>query len=300
MNRWTRSAGCLALLSALFACKPKADDTCTAGAIKCVDGKSALFCKAGKFAEEGCGGPKGCFESGTSAVCDNTFAVEKQGCDTAGDIACSTDKAAKLSCVDNRWKTSALCKGPRACAIRGDKLACDNDLADVNDVCDELGDYACATDRKAALRCKDNKFVTESSCYGPRGCSVTVKDDTGTVQCDDDIAKVDDPCHTDGDFACSVDKKSMLRCKGLKFSVINTCRGPNGCEMREHPDKKLLEFRCDDSIAEVGDECDESGELACATDRKSQLTCKAGKFASTRACARKACKMLSDTKLECG
>jgi hypothetical protein len=201
---------------------------------------------------------------------------------TPGQALCSdTDKTAALSCGSDLKLFTMACRGPKGCAKVGSAgVACDDTVAQENDGCDEEGEAACRVDKKAALECKKNKFVVGETCKGARGCT----NDGENVNCDNDISDIDDPCHFNGDYACTSDKTYALRCVDNKMKKLNSCRGAKGCRVVELPAEKKIEFICDDSLAQVDDACDEDGEHACSMDKKAIYVCKGAKFTMLKAC----------------
>ena len=160
--------------------------------------------------------------------------------------------------------TTASTSHPRGVASAG--VACDGT------------DAACSPDKKSELRCIDGKLITSLTCKGPNGCRTTHGGDS--ITCDYTLADENDPCSVD-DSACSVDKKKELRCDGTKFIVSSTCKGANGCTLS--PSGQAYSLDCDDTIADVGDACQES-QSACGSDKQSLLMCKEGKFQLLRQC----------------
>jgi hypothetical protein len=158
---------------------------------------------------------------------------------------------------------------------------CDNTYATVGDACDEPGDYACSVDHASALACKDFKFVVEETCRGARAC----KEMKDGLYCDNDLSEAGDPCHTNGDYACTPDKTMALRCVDHKMAPLNSCRGAKGCRVFELPEEKKTEFVCSDELAQENDPCDENGEEACTMDKKALLKCASNKFAAHKTCA---------------
>jgi hypothetical protein len=197
-----------------------------------------------------------------------------------GQGACA-DGTAMLACVKGVLALMP-CHGALGCTTQGNNAQCDNSLAAAGDVCDEDGDFACSQDKKAALACRENKFALEETCKGARACTLK----TDGLYCDNDLSDPGDPCHTTGDYACTTDKKLALKC-GVdhKMAALNTCKGAKACRVFEKPEEKKVEFVCDDSVADVGDPCDEAGEKACSVDLKSILECKANKFVPLSPCA---------------
>jgi hypothetical protein len=196
---------------------------------------------------------------------------------TVGQATC-LDKTSGLFCA-NRKYAAMTCRG--GCGISGRDVTCNNSLAAENDGCAEVGDVACANDRKNALECtKDNKFAVGETCKGPRGCVVN----GNSIDCDNDMSDIGDPCHTAGDFACTSDKGLLLRCDDHKMTPLNACRGPKACRIFEMPQEKKIDFVCDDSVAEENDPCDTNGEEACTMDKKAMYVCRANKFVSYKVC----------------
>ena len=227
----------LALLST--ACfEKKVGGKCGTGQTACADKSSALFCLDGKFAAMTCRGPLGCTGGGGDVTCDNNLALENDGCDKEKDLSCSVDKKAELRCRSNKFAIASTCRGPKGCAFEGNTLHCDTDVALLNDVCEDEDDAACAADKKALLKCKGGNYALDNTCKGPKGCSVV-----GTeVHCDDDLADLGDTCVKEGDFACSMDQKSLLVCKAKKFAFERKKCAGKGCSFVQHGD--TTDFEC--------------------------------------------------------
>jgi hypothetical protein len=144
-----------------------------------------------------------------------------------------------------------------------------------------MGEISCAADKKSVLQCGALlKWEMQAACKGPRGCEL--KDDA--FFCDAKIASVDDACDKEGNYACAEDKKSILRCDESKFRTVATCRGEDGCNAKEVPDTKRIEFWCDDWQADEGDPCERTDQHACSLDKKSLYVCADNKFAKQKAC----------------
>jgi hypothetical protein len=235
-------AASFALLSA--SCKPKQGARCTAGQVSCADAKTGLFCGAdGTFQTMTCDGTDGCKPSGAAVACDNSIAAVNDGCDTPGDAACSADGKSALICTGGVFGVGETCKGPGGCKTSGDTITCDNDISDPGDPCRTLGDYACTSDKAMVLRCDANKMTSLNTCRGPKACGIVPVPSQNKVEfvCDDSIAMEGDACDTNGEEACSVDKKSMYVCTVNKFANPKACSGPNGCTYEEKFDR----YACD-------------------------------------------------------
>lgn len=218
----------LGVLGALSAgCKAKPGGSCKIETKEvCADDKKALACHDGKWEEMLCKGPDGCSQASSLRICDQTVAEEKDVCNFADDVVCSSDKRALLQCVKNRWTMVQTCNGERACSVDKTKVFCDNAIASVGDPCREEDDYACSMDKKVALVCKGNKFGQLRLCKGPNGCRIVTSKEGPKVDCDDSISNPGDPCDREEHFACMPDERTILRCHNKKFEVDEKCAKP--------------------------------------------------------------------------
>jgi hypothetical protein len=178
------------------------------------------------------------------------------------------------------------CKGARGCSRKGDVDECDDTIAAEGDVCPSNPplDYACTVDRKNALVCKDGLYGLWRSCRGPDGCQV---EGGRNVRCDTTLGEVGDPCAQQGTYACSTDARSMLLCDGSVLGPASSCRGPGGCRVQ----RETRKVECDDALAQEGDPCDQPKRIACAEDRKSELSCQGSKYVKKRDCHHTDCRL---------
>jgi hypothetical protein len=230
----------LALCSlALAGCKKKVGDKCNRpDQMACLDKDNALICVDSKFVQMQCRGSGGCAGAGDAVTCDNKFGQSGDGCNKeTSDLACTSDKKGELRCKDNKLVLASTCRGPKGCWWESSTLHCDTDVADLTDPCEDDDDLACSSDGKSLLKCKSAKYSVENTCKGPKGCKV----DGTKVHCDDDIADPGDACATEGDLACSTDKKQLLSCKSGKFKVDSACK--KGCAYTEKDDKTTFDCR---------------------------------------------------------
>lgn len=218
----------------LGACKPKAGGSCKIETKEvCIEDKKALACHDGKWEEIACKGPDGCSKANNDHVCDQTVAEENDVCNLADDYVCTGDKKAMLQCVKNKWTLAQTCLGERACAMEKKKVTCDNSVANVGDACREEEDYACTSDKKAALACRGGKFVQASLCKGPKACRVTGTKEAGfKVECDDSVANAGDACEKEDTYSCSQDERLILKCKNKKFEQEEKCRPKEKCSIK--------------------------------------------------------------------
>jgi hypothetical protein len=234
-------AGLAALLPACKG-KPKVGDPCTQGEGVCADPKAMMACIKGVFASMPCQGADGCATKGNVSECDNSLSSVGDPCDEVGDYACAVDRKAALSCKDNKFVVEETCKGAHACALQKDGLYCDNDIADEGDPCHTMGDYACTSDKKLALKCSETHVMAPlNTCKGTKGCRVLEIPEQKKVEfiCDDAVADANDACDEGGEEACTMDRKGLLKCTSNKFLPYKTCAA--GCSFDASGDK----FECD-------------------------------------------------------
>ena len=200
-----------------------------------------------------------------------------------GAVVCTKEGALKdgaLFCGDNNKYVATGCHGPAGCTAAGTASACDATLALAGEGCEVEGNIACAVDKKAQLDCKNHTWVVGATCKGAKGCEF--KDEE--LFCDHTLADKDDPCHRDGQIACTNDRALILKCQNNIFTAVDACRGPKSCTFEEHPERDLVEFDCDDSFANDGDPCNSEGFFACAVDKKSINSCKSKRFSLVKTC----------------
>jgi hypothetical protein len=216
-------------------CKPKPGGRCSGTQTACEDAKTALFCDDGKFSEMTCGGPDGCAQSGKQVDCDNTIASKGDGCSDNDDLACSAEKKSELRCRSNHFALASTCRGPGGCFFTGNKLHCDTDIADLSDPCEEKDDLACSLDKKALYKCDGAQYQLDSTCRGPKGCSI----EGNNVNCDHHVAEVGDLCRLEGSYACTGDMKALLACRTGKFKLEKKCNKP--CSFIDKTDQTVFD-----------------------------------------------------------
>jgi hypothetical protein len=197
---------------------------------------------------------------------------------TAGQGACVDAKSGMYCGSDGTYKAMS-CGGEHGCTAAGAKITCDNDIAAVGDGCDTPNDGACTPDHKSLLQCKAEKFTLIDTCKGPGACKIA----GDMLNCDNDIADIADPCSNKGNFACTSDKGTALRCDDGKYASIQSCRGPKACGI-VHPKPKVTDIDCDFTVANENDPCAFPGNESCTSDKKTMLTCKANKYTTPTAC----------------
>lgn len=198
---------------------------------------------------------------------------------TAGQGYCNPDGV--LGCSSKGKLEITQCRGPKGCEqTTPTTMQCDNSVAAVGEKC-QMGEISCAADKKAVLQCGALlKWEVQAACKGPRGCELS----DNAFFCDAKIAAIDDACDKEGNYACAEDKKSILRCDESKFRTIASCRGEDGCNAKEAPESKRVEFWCDDWQADEGDPCERMDQRACSLDKKSMYICADNKFTKDKPC----------------
>jgi hypothetical protein len=151
------------------------------GAYGCsLDGKAMLKCDADRWTKaDDCRGQNGCVSNATGASCDKGTESAGAACtpENEGNGSCTPDGHALLVCKSGKMVVAAMCKGMHGCRQQGTKLDCNQTIADVGDPCDDYeGKYACASDKKSRLVCKNGKMARDRGC---KSCTVVIDD----VQC---------------------------------------------------------------------------------------------------------------------
>lgn len=236
-----------------------------------------------------------CSSRTTALVCDSTPPAEPTA--SAASLETSGAPQGPARSIVRAW-TPVSCKGARGCAQSGDEDECDDTLAAADDPCPRNPplDYACATDLKSALVCKDGRFSLWRRCRGPEGCSVI---EGRNVHCDTSLGEPGDPCEHMATFACSVDGQMMLECDGKTLVPASSCRGPRACFFEKgEPGAEPHKIDCDDGLAVEGDPCTQPRRITCALDHQAELVCDGHTFVKKRECHRSECR-IEGTDLHC-
>ncbi|HXK16640.1 MAG TPA: hypothetical protein VNG33_02455 [Polyangiaceae bacterium] len=145
------------------------------GIAVCEGDKSMLACHGRKYEAVPCRGPRGCEMVGAQANCDQSIAEAGEPCKKDNAKACSADQSQVLSCKAGRLAQLYLCRGETHCSSVGGKLACDQTVAHLGDVCDKTmnGSTACSDDKKSVLICQSERFVSSEKCKPGTTCAVS-------------------------------------------------------------------------------------------------------------------------------
>lgn len=162
------------------------------------------------------------------AGCKKKVPEAASKCEKEGDIVCK-DKKNALFCAGGTWHAVA-CGSVTGCmsmsAGASDSCAGHDEKAEVGDPCVADGPK-CKGDGKGVMECKANKWVLVQKCAGMNGCVVNAHG----WKCDMSTGDLGDPCmeSSKDTYACTTDKKSMLRCDGTKMVAHATCPGMHNC-----------------------------------------------------------------------
>ncbi len=256
----------LILAAGLAACRPKAGQECSDSPGSCIDKTSHAVCLNKKYVIETCKGKDGCNDEGKSLVCDGSKADVGDGCGHDGTRACSSDGKHELRCRGSEFAIEWSCRG--GCTLDADNNPKCTPTGEVGDLC-RPDSIVCDGAQQTELSCVDGKLAVHRTCHGQRACQ-TLRG--GGVGCDRSIALEGEDCQEEGTGACDTTRKNVLVCSGGHFHMQLHCAGPLGCELPGN-----YSTRCDKSIVDENEACDEELAPSCTPDGK-QVQCKDGKF----------------------
>jgi hypothetical protein len=167
---------------------------------------------------------------------------------TPGQASCQSERGG-LFCDRDGVYRSLDCRGRDGCQQEGARVTCDQSIAATGDACTTPG-FACTADKKNALSCQGGKFGTAQTCSGPFACRLAPYDGfapggSGNILCDNDVARIGDPCLDEGDYACTPDRSLALRCTGRRMVVFREC-DLTRCSVL-HPTSKETDVECEAS-----------------------------------------------------
>jgi hypothetical protein len=255
-------------LAVFIGCRPKSGQDCSETPGSCIDKTSHAVCVNKKYVIATCKGKDGCNDEGRSVVCDNTKADVDDGCAPEGARACSNDGKYELRCRDSKFAIEWSCRGGCAQDANNNNNPKCKPMGEVGDVC-RPDSIVCDGAQKTELWCVDGKLAVHRVCHGERGCQTLPG---GGVGCDKSIGLEGEECQEEGSGACDTTRKNVLVCVGGHFKMELHCAGPLGCELPGN-----YSARCDKSIVDEGEACDEEMAPSCTPDGK-QVQCKDGKF----------------------
>ncbi|MBL8957222.1 MAG: hypothetical protein JNK82_40990 [Myxococcaceae bacterium] len=185
-------------------------------------------------------------------------------------------KQAAIVCLGGRYESIKCKKSAVGCMEVMGSVSCDI-VEDVGEPCQR--EFGCSSDHKKFLHCEGGKWALKMACKSSLGCVENVQG----VRCTSGEAAAGDPCEANqkDQGSCSADHSQLLVCDGSKFFVANTCRGQNKCRALGN------KIDCDDSLAEIGDPCEEPDSLSCDVAKKHLLKCTEGKFAVHESCKKR-------------
>jgi hypothetical protein len=145
-------------------------------------------------------------------------------------------------------------------------------------------EYACSSDKKRALACRNGRFERILECRGRLGCSLLGQQ----VSCDTSVAAKGDSCRQEDNVACAEDLRQLLICRSGRYDTYRYCHGQFGCHLKGDTPT------CDETLSIEGEPCGLPGYVVCSLDGKDELVCQGGQgsqggaFTKSRAC-RKGC-----------
>lgn len=105
-------------------CREEEDYACSQ------DGKAALVCRGGKFAQVSlCKGAKACRVGGDKSTgfkveCDDSIAGVGDACEKEEHYSCSADEKTILKCRNKKFELEERCRAKERCQIRGGQVGC--------------------------------------------------------------------------------------------------------------------------------------------------------------------------------
>jgi hypothetical protein len=253
----------------------------------------------GKYVLEACKGPNGCKETPKGVTCDSTLGDVGDPCAAANTYVCSTDKKTRLRCEDGKLAFVLRCSKDGCSVDDNGGAHCNDPYAKIGDPCKQLSNQteraagACNEDFKSELRCQNGKMALTHQCRGEEGCVPL----TSGPWCDRSTAVMGDPCDPDKpefSVGCEASKEAILTCKDGKLTQRVRCGGEGKCYVRTYGQDGFSHYQaeCDQSLAQVGEDCRKEGGLACAEDLKTRLMCQMGKFVTEKQCkSKKGCEV---------
>ncbi len=275
------------------ACKPSIGGSCSEDRTDCSTPTSHFVCLAGHYGLDTCKGPKGCAIVDDKVVCDSSKGDEGDPCTVTNKAVCTSDGKTKVKCEAQKLVFVTQCGGVEGCTSddRGEAF-CSHPFADPGDRC--RGDEgACSNDQTYDLVCTAGKMVRRFDCRGEEKCTPR---SAGPV-CDRSVAQIGEPCDEKDPeltIACAPGNETVLVCKDKKLIQGPMCRGEYKCGVARYgiDGRRHFKSECDQSIADVGEDCVRELKPACASDLKAKLFCQNGKFVEEKKC-KKGCEVHS-------
>jgi hypothetical protein len=121
-----------------------------------------------------CNGQHGCVSNAFETNCDRGTLEAGESCEGEDTYSCTPDKKDLLVCKGKKMILSGHCRGMHACRQLGDKIECNQEIAELGDPCESEGKPACSVDKKSRLTCQKGKMAKDPSCK--KGCRVMIQD----------------------------------------------------------------------------------------------------------------------------
>jgi hypothetical protein len=217
------------------------------GEVVCAsDERAVLSCKAGKYHEvASCDAGATCHDGSdhSKVACKiggaivTWYAGEGAPCFKDHVAACTFDGHAQLLCEAGTWVRDDACPGKCGHVDAGEPavggncasnstgcIACV--LPSPGDPCSTPGHLFCDAEREGALRCDGSKFERAVTCPNGQACHDTTTFHSVACGAHEYLAIDGDPCSDPTQAACSLDRKTELRCSGAAWLPV-ACA--NGC-----------------------------------------------------------------------
>jgi len=210
-------------------CKAAPGGSCHVDEARCLDKTREIVCDPDllTFVETPCKGKGGCSTVNERTACDMSGNAPGDPCSKADEgVAVCAGSDAMLACHRRKFER-VPCRGPRGCAMAGERASCDQSIAEFGESCRKPGAQACSVAGDQVLACTDGKMTTQYFCRGEARCSSA----GGKLACDQSVARLGDSCDKklEGTVACSEDKKQIITCRGEHFVASEKCKRGMRC-----------------------------------------------------------------------
>lgn len=212
----------------LFApgCEAGVGSSCDGDEASCLNANTQLICEDGKYIATPCRGPGGCAAlPNVGVACDISKNKPSDACAKSeeGAAMCVSDHQ-MIVCRAGKYAHEP-CRGADGCVNEQRRAMCDKSVAVAGDPCQGSA-KACDAKGKTVLSCNGGKMSLLYGCLGPDGCQAK-----GKLDCDMSVAEQGDSCdkQMEGASACSVNRRTILSCKGGKFVADEHCKDSEVC-----------------------------------------------------------------------
>ncbi len=281
---------------------------CPQYAVYCADG---MVSPQGGCAASGCisrdeaiaAGGQVCGDKGVGRVVEFPPGVaptfdQPDGGSSTGASHCEGNKVVQSYYVDDCARAAQVCRED------GSGVAACVDAAP-GDACEEEGALACTAAGQSAVLCQGGVYTpTELRCLDTPGyCYTNVgahdRYTCGTFERMRIYSATGSPCAKEGSAACSLDSKSVNKCRGGLWTDEVHC-APLDCAWVAQNDGSNGYIACENGGYSSGDVCSFEGKVACSVDLTAVLECSGGVLGTHKGCpGGQECKQLPGNVLDC-